>query len=327
MTFTRLSARMAAACAGALMLACAAPPAAAAYPERPIKLVVPFPPGGTSDSLARIVAKGVGERLGQTVIVDNKPGAGTVIGTEAVLREPPDGYNLIWATTPLAINDSLLDKLPYDTLRDIRPVATVAGVPLVLIVPAASPVHSLADLIARAKAAPGTLTYGSSGNGGSPHLAAEMLSSMADIKLVHIPYKGSAPSVLSVIAEQTDMAFDTLFLTLPQIQSGKARPLAQTGSARSSLLPDVPTMAEAGLPGYQAASWFMMAVRTGTPADIVERLNAATNAVLADPAVRQSLAEQGLQPMGGSPQDATDHLRNEIGKWGKIVRASGARAE
>jgi len=316
------------ACASALLLAATgAAPAAAAYPERPIKLVVPFPPGGTSDSLARVLAKGMSEKLGQPIIVDNRGGGGTVIGTEAVLRAPADGYTLMWATTPLAINDSLLPKLPYDTLKDVVPVVTVAQVPLVLIVPADSPLRTLADLIAKAKAQPGTLTYGSSGNGGSPHLATAMLSSMAEIDLVHIPYKGSAPSVLGLIAGQTDLAFDTLFLTLPQVQSGKARALAQSSDTRSPLLPDVPTVAEAGLKGYKATSWFMLAVRTGTPAEIVERLNKVANEVLADPDLRKDLARQGLQVAGGSIEEAGQHLRGEIEKWGKIVRASGAQAQ
>jgi len=316
------------ACASALLLAATgAAPAAAAYPERPIKLVVPFPPGGTSDSLARVLAKGMSEKLGQPIIVDNRGGGGTVIGTEAVLRAPADGYTLMWATTPLAINDSLLPKLPYDTLKDVVPVVTVAQVPLVLIVPADSPLRTLADLIAKAKAQPGTLTYGSSGNGGSPHLATAMLSSMAEIDLVHIPYKGSAPSVLGLIAGQTDLAFDTLFLTLPQVQSGKARALAQSSDTLSPLLPDVPTVAEAGLKGYKATSWFMLAVRTGTPAEIVERLNKVANEVLADPDLRKDLARQGLQVAGGSIEEAGQHLRGEIEKWGKIVRASGAQAQ
>jgi len=323
MTFKHL----AAACASVLLFVVGAAPARAAYPERLVKLVVPFPPGGTSDSLARVMAKGLSDKLGQPVIVDNRAGAGTVIGTEAVLRAPADGYNLIWATTPLAINDSLLPNLPYDTRQDIQPIVNVAQVPLVLIVPAESPLHTLADLIAQAKAAPGTLTYGSSGNGGSPHLASEMLSSMAGIKLIHVPYKGSSPSVMGVIAGQTDMAFDTLFLTLPLVQSGKARALAQTADTRSPLMPDVPTVAEAGLPGYKATSWFMLAARAGTPPDVIERLNAAVNQVLADPELRKTLAGQGLQVAGGSVQDATDHLRNEIDKWGRIVRDSGARAQ
>jgi len=315
-----------AACAVVAALAAAAP-AFAAYPDKPIRLVVPYPPGGSSDSVARLLAKGVGEKLGQPVIVENKGGAGTVIGTEAVLRAEPDGYTLLWTSTPFAINATLMPGLPYRPLREFEPVLMVAEVPLVLIVHPASPSRTLADLLARAKAEPGKLTYGSPGNGSSPQLATEMLGSRVGARFVHVPYKGSAPSVLGLIGGQTDLVFDTLFLTRPQVQAGKARALAQAGARRSPLMPDVPTVAESGLPGFEASSWFTVVARAGTPPDIVGTLNATFNQVLQQPEVRSYLSGQGVSILGGSPQDARAYLNNEIDKWGKAVRESGAKAE
>ncbi|MDM9559425.1 tripartite tricarboxylate transporter substrate binding protein [Bordetella petrii] len=294
------------------------------YPSRPIKLVVPFPPGGTSDTVARVLAKGMGERLGQSVIVYNQGGGGTIIGTEAVARSAPDGYTLLWMTTPFAINHTLFAKRPYDTFEDFIPVVDVISVPLVLIVPSNSPAKTLQDLIAMAKKAPGKVAYGSSGPGGSPHLATAMFASKAGLQLNHIPYKGSAPAVMDLVAGQTDFVIDTLFLTRPQIEAGKARALAQTGAARSPLLPDVPTMREAGLDDYEASSWLSLAAPAGTPETIVSRLNATANEVLQDDAVRRSLEDQGLVIAGGSPERARTHLRAEVERWGQAVRDSGA---
>ncbi|WP_407848628.1 tripartite tricarboxylate transporter substrate binding protein [Bordetella petrii] len=308
-----------------LLLAVPSPAALAdTYPSRPIKLVVPFPPGGTSDTVARVLAKGMGERLGQSVIVYNQGGGGTIIGTEAVARSAADGYTLLWMTTPFAINHTLFAKRPYDTFKDFVPVVDVISVPLVLIVPSNSPAKTLQDLIAMAKKAPGKVAYGSSGPGGSPHLATAMFASKAGLQLNHIPYKGSAPAVMDLVAGQTDFVIDTLFLTRPQIEAGKARALAQTGAARSPLLPDVPTMREAGLSDYEASSWLSLAAPAGTPEAIVSRLNATANEVLQDDAVRRSLEEQGLVIAGGSPERARTHLRAEVERWGQAVRDSGA---
>ncbi|OZI72630.1 Bug family tripartite tricarboxylate transporter substrate binding protein [Bordetella genomosp. 2] len=308
-----------------LFLAAQSPAALAdTYPSRPIKLVVPFPPGGTSDTVARVLAKGMGERLGQSVIVYNQGGGGTIIGTEAVARSAPDGYTLLWMTTPFAINHTLFAKRPYDTFEDFIPVVDVISVPLVLIVPSNSPAKTLQDLIAMAKKAPGKVAYGSSGPGGSPHLATAMFASKAGLQLNHIPYKGSAPAVMDLVAGQTDFVIDTLFLTRSQIEAGKARALAQTGAARSPLLPDVPTMREAGLDDYEASSWLSLAAPAGTPETIVSRLNATANEVLQDDAVRRSLEDQGLVIAGGSPERARTHLRAEVERWGQAVRDSGA---
>lgn len=298
-----------------------------AYPSRPVKIVVPFPPGGSSDTVARLLAKGMQDKLGQPVIVDNKGGAGTLIGTEIVAKSPADGYTLLWMTTPFAINESLRPNLPYDTFKDFTPVVTVVAMPLVMIVPPNSPANSVKDLVAMARKSPGKLSYGSSGTGGSPHLAMEMFKSAAGVYINHIPYKGSAPAVNDLIAGQTDVVVDTIFLTTPQVVGGKARALAQTGATRSSYLPDVPTMREAGIEGYEATSWLGLAAPGATPAAIVEKLNVAANEVLKSPAVREQLEKQGLTVIAGTPQDAARFLRTEVERWGKAVKTSGAKAD
>lgn len=298
-----------------------------AFPSRPVKIVVPFPPGGSSDSVARLLAKGMQEKLGQPIIVDNKGGAGTLIGTEIVAKSPADGYTLLWMTTPFAINESLRTNLPYDTFKDFTPVVTVVAMPLVMIVPPNSPAKSVKDLVEIAKKSPGKLSYGSSGTGGSPHLAMEMFKSAAGVFINHIPYKGSAPAVSDLIAGQTDVVIDTIFLTTPQVKGGKARALAQTGTERSSYLPDVPTMREAGIEGYEATSWLGLAAPGGTPAPVVDKLNAVANEVLKSPAVREQLEKQGLTVIAGTPQDAARFLRTEVERWGKAVKNSGAKPD
>ncbi len=298
-----------------------------AFPSRPIKIVVPFPPGGSSDSVARLLANGMKDKLGQPVIVENKAGAGTIIGTEAVARSPADGYTMLWMTTPFAINESLYKQRPYDTFKDFTPLIDVVSNPLVMIVNPKSPANTVKELIALAKKAPGKLSYGSSGNGGSPHLAMEMFKAAAGVDIKHIPYKGSAPAVTDLIGGQTDVVIDTLFLTAPQVTGGKARALAQTGPTRSKLLPDVPTMREAGLAGYEATSWLSLAVPAGTPAAIVSRLNAAANEALQTPAIRDQLVKQGMEVHGGTPDEAAQHLRAEVERWGKAIAASGAKAD
>ena len=297
------------------------------FPSRPIKIVVPFPPGGSSDQVARLLANGMKDKLGQPIIIENKAGAGTVIGAEAVAKSPADGYTLLWMTTPFAINASLVKSLPYDTFKDFTPVVDVVAMPLVMIVHPNSPAKSVADLVAMAKKAPGKLSYGSSGNGGSPHLAMEMFKSMAGVFVNHIPYRGSAPSVQDLIAGQTDVVIDTIFLTTPFVQAGKARALAQTGAQRSPYLPDVPTMREAGIAGYEATSWLSMAAPAGTPAAVVQKINAAANEVLKAPAMREQLTKQGMDIIAGTPDEAARRLRVEVDKWGKAVASSGAKSD
>ncbi|MEI7445602.1 MAG: tripartite tricarboxylate transporter substrate binding protein [Burkholderiales bacterium] len=304
-------------------------PAAAqeAWPSRPLKLVVPFPPGGTADAAARAIAAGLRERLGQPVVVDNRGGAGTLIGTDLVAKSAPDGYTLLWATTPFAINATMVEKPPYDTFRDFVPVLRGLSSPLVLVVPASSPARSVAEFVALAKRSPGRLVYGSSGNGGSPHLAMEMFKAQAGIFVSHLPYRGSGPALADLLGGQTDAMFDTVFLLTPQVQAGKVRALAQTGATRSPLLPDVPTMQEAGLAGYEATSWFSIAAPAGTPPAVIAKLNAAANEVLQSPPIRDGLAKQGLQVHGGTPEEAARHLRSEVERWGAAVKRSGAKPD
>ena len=297
------------------------------FPSHPIKIVVPFPPGGSSDSIARLLANGMKDQLGQPIIVDNKAGAGTVIGTEAVAKSPADGYTLLWMTTPFAINATLMKSLPYDTFKDFTPIVDVVEMPLVMIVPPSSPAKSVHDLVGMAKRAPGKLSYGSSGNGGSPHLATEMFKSMTGVSINHVPYRGSAPAVQDLLAGQTDVVLDTIFLTTPYVKSGNARALAQTGAKRSAYLPNVPTMREAGIAGYEATSWLSLAAPAGTPTGVIQKLNAAVNEVLKNQALREQITKQGMEIVAGTPEDAERHLRLEVEKWGSAVKTSGAKLD
>lgn len=308
-----------------LIAALASPWAAAAgqYPTKPIRVVVPYPPGGTSDNVARIVASGLSDKLGQPVVVENRGGAGTITGTGIVANSEPDGYTLLATSTPLAINESLYKSLPYRVPEDITPVSVMATVPLVMIVHPSSNAKTIQDLIKIIKEKPGTLTYGSSGNGGSPHLSMEMFLSEIGGKMIHVPYKGSAPAVLDLVGGQTDVVVDTLFLTQQQVSSDRARALAQLGSKRSALMPDVPTLQESGLDGFDVSSWFMLTAPGGTPAGILDRLNAAVDEVVKSDSVRQAFAKQGLEPVGGSRPAAQQFLKTQIERFGAAVKRSG----
>lgn len=295
------------------------------YPSRPVKIVVPFPPGGTTDAVARLLAGVVKDRLGQAVVIDNKAGGGTIIGTDSVAKSGADGYTLLWASTPFAVNETLhRGKLPYDTVKDFVSVADIVSIPLVLAVPPNSPATTVREFVELARKQPGKLSYGSSGNGGGPHLAMEMLKSSMGIYLSHIPYRGSAAALTDLMGGQTDAMFDTVFLVKPQAAAGKVRILAQTGNTRSIYLPGTPTMQEAGIAGYEATAWLKLVAPAGTPRAVVQKLNTAFNEALKMPAIRQSLVKQGLEIRGGSPQESALHLKGEIDKWGKAVKSSGA---
>ena len=301
---------------------------APAYPTRPIRLVVPFPPGGATDILARDVAQKLTEAWGQSVVVDNRPGAGGNIGAELVAKAAPDGYTLLMGTVGThAINASLYAKMPYDHIRDFAPVILVASVPNVLEVNPALPVNSVAELIAYAKANPGKLNFASSGNGTSIHLSGELFKVMAGVQMTHVPYKGSAPAVADLISGQVQLMFDNLPPSLPQIKAGKLRALAVTSSARAPALPDVPTVAEAGLPGFEASSWFGVLAPAGTPPAIVARLNAEIAKWLATPEAKERLSKQGADAAGGSPEDFVKHIAAETAKWSKVVKDSGAKID
>lgn len=315
-------------CMASLTLISAFAPALADnFPARPLKIVVPFPAGGGSDIVARLMAKGMQANLGQPVLIENKGGAGTVIGTEAVAKSPGDGYTMLWMATPFYINATLVKKLPYDTLKDLTPVVDIVSGPLALVVNPSSPWKTLEDLVSAAKQAPGKLSYGSSGSGGSPHIATEMLAVAAGAKFTHVPYRGSAPAMNDLLAGQTQFQLDTITLLKPHIDAGKLRALAITGKKRDASLPNVPTISESGYAGFEALSSMSLAVPSSTPPDIVKRLNAAAMHALADKETRESLNSRGWDIIGNSADEARQRLTTEIERWGKAVRASGASVE
>jgi len=312
----------------AFALAAIAGAQAPAYPTKPIRLVVPFPAGGATDILAREVAKHLTDAWGQSVVVDNRPGAGGNIGSELVAKAAPDGYTLEMGTVGThAINASLYSKMPYDHVKDFVPVILVAGVPNVLEVNPALPVNSVQELIAYAKANPGKLNFASSGSGTSIHLSGELFKVMAGVQMTHVPYKGSAPALQDLIGGQVQLMFDNLPPSLPQIKAGKLRALAVTSAARAPALPDTPTVAEAGLPGFEASSWFGVLAPAGTPPEIVNKLNAEIAKWLASPGAKEKLANVGANIAGGTPEDFARHIQAETTKWAKVVKESGAKVD
>jgi tripartite-type tricarboxylate transporter receptor subunit TctC len=301
---------------------------AASYPAKPIRLVVPFPAGGTTDILARAVAQKLSEAWGQQVIVDNRPGAGGNIGSDLVAKSAPDGYTLLMGTVGThAINPSLYAKMPYDHVKDFAPVILVAGVPNVLVVNPSLPVHSVQELIAYAKANPGKLNFASSGNGTSIHLSGELFKTMTGVQMTHIPYKGSAPALTDLVGGQVELMFDNLPSSLPFIKAGRLRALAVTSGTRAAALPDLPTLAESGLAGFEASSWFGVLAPAGTPRDIVAKLNGAIATWLASPEAREKLSSQGAIAAGGTPDAFARHIAAETVKWAKVVKASGAHVD
>jgi tripartite-type tricarboxylate transporter receptor subunit TctC len=313
---------------GMLLVAFAAGASAQAYPTKPIRLVVPFPAGGTTDILAREVAQRITEAWGQAVVVDNRPGAGGNIGSELVAKSLPDGYTLLMGTVGThAINPSLYAKMPYDQVKDFAPVILVAGVPNVLVVNPSLPVSSLQDLIAYAKANPGKLNFASSGSGTSIHLSGELFKVMTGADMTHVPYKGSAPALRDLMGGQVQLMFDNLPSSLALIKAGKLKALAVTSTTRAAALPDVPTVAEAGLPGFEASSWFGVLAPAGTPPAIVAKLNGEIAKWLATPEAKEKLLSQGATAAGGSPEDFARHIAVETAKWQKVVKASGAKAD
>ncbi len=299
-----------------------------AYPSQTIKLIVPYPPGGTTDFLGRLVAEQLRTGLGATVVVENKPGAATALGAEQVARAAPDGYTLLIATsTTLAINKALYRKLPYDPVRDFTPIALVAGVPFVLIVNPSLPAKTLPDFIAYAKANPG-LAYGSAGNGSPQHLGAEMLKAAAGIDIRHVSYRGSVPAMLDVIAGQIPFMVVDLQPALPQVRDGRLRALGVTTLTRAAAAPEIPTLAEAGLPGFELVAWQGVVAPAGVPRTIIDQLAAQIAKLTADPAMRDKLTTLALQPLTGSTPDSfAAYVKTEVDRWAVIVRNSGAELE
>jgi tripartite-type tricarboxylate transporter receptor subunit TctC len=314
--------------AASVLAAAAATAAAQPYPAKPIKMIVPFPPAGSTDISARAVAGKLGERLGQPVIIENKPGAGGNIGTDVAAKAAPDGYTLVVGTVGThAINQSLYSKMPYDNVRDFAPVILLSTTPNVLVTQPAFAANSVADVIRMAKARPGELTFASSGSGTSIHLSGELFNSMAGTRMQHIPYKGSAPMLIDLISGTVNLAFDNLSSSMVHIRAGKLKALATTGSARSPALPGVPTVAEAGLAGYDSTSWNAVYAPAGTPKEIVERLNRELRAILESPETRKYFAEQGAEAGGGTPAELAAFTRAETAKWQKVVKESGAKVD
>jgi tripartite-type tricarboxylate transporter receptor subunit TctC len=303
--------------------------AAQDYPgSKPIRLVVPFPAGGGTDIFARVIGNKLTETLKWVIIVDNKPGAGGNIGIDAVAKAPPDGYTIgLGQTSNLAINPTLYAKLPYDPLKDLVPIVLVADAPLVLVVPASSPYKTLGELIAAAKTKPGDISFGSPGNGTVAHLTGELLQTAAGIKFQHIPYKGSAQAMTDLMGGQVQVYMSSVPTALSQIKAGKLRPLAVSSTKRVATLPDVPTIAEAGYKGFDANTWFGLVAPKGTPAAIVDKINAEVNKVLSSSDVKEKFAAEGGGPMGGSSQEFAALLKADHAKWGKVVKDSGAKVD
>lgn len=300
---------------------------AQSYPAKPIKIVVPYPPGGFNDTLGRTFAAKFAEEWGQPAIVENKPGANTLIGSDYVAKAAPDGYTLLIVAFPFAVTPSLIKNMPYDTVKDFAPVALAAQSPNLLVVNPSLPAKTVAELVAMAKAKPDSLSYASTGNGSSNHISMELFKSLAGVRIVHIPYKGSAPAVTDLLGGQVHVMFDNAPNVLHQVKAGRLRGLAQTGATRSSIAPDLPTVAEAGVPGYELTVWFGLVAPAGTPREVIQKLNAEVLKILAMPDVRERFLSQGVEPLGSTPEQFGDHIKAQMAKWGKVVRDAGVQAE
>jgi tripartite-type tricarboxylate transporter receptor subunit TctC len=314
------------------VLACAVAIAAGSalaqdYPSRPVRMVVPFPPGGSSDSVSRIVAQKLTEGTGQPFIVEPRPGAGGNIGTAAVAKSAADGYTVLFTAGSFAINTSLYRKLPYDPVKDFEPVVHVCTFNGILVVHASVAATSVRELIALAGGKPGSINFASAGSGTVPHLAGELFKSMARVEMTHIPYKGSGPALTDLLGGQVQVMFANMPGTLQHVRAGKLRVLAVTNARRSSVLPDTPTIAEAALPGYEAANWFGVFAPAGTPREIVTKLNSAFAKALKTPEVASHLGNEGADVIGGSPEQFRAFVQSEIAKWAPVVKASGAQVD
>jgi tripartite-type tricarboxylate transporter receptor subunit TctC len=320
--FSRRGAAALAACCLAL-LALPLPAARAAYPERPIRLIVPFPPGGGTDLVARQLAEGMTQNLGQTVVVENRGGGSTIIGTEAVAKAQPDGYTLLLATFAHAVNPALHRKLPYATFDAFAPVALIGRSPNVLVVSPKAPFKTVQELLAYARSHPGKLTFGSYGNGTSAHLAGEMFKSLAQVNMVHVPYRGSGPALTDLMGGQIDTMFSTVSSVSQLVKNGQLRALAVTSAQRSPSHPEWPTVAESGVPGYVVESWYGVYAPAGTPPDTIARLNAALKVAVQSPNFRRNVEEEGLVLDVGDPKQLDTFVRSEADRWAKIIKDAG----
>ena len=311
--------------AAALTLASMGSALADGYPSKAITMIVPFSAGGTTDILARIVGQALGQEMGETIIIENKPGAGGNIGAQQAARSKADGYTLFMGTVGThAINQSLYKKLPYDPVKDFAPLSRVANVPNLLVAHPSRPYKTVQEMIAFAKANPGDVTYGSPGSGASPHVSGALFQSMTGAEITHIPYKGSAPAISDLLGNQIAVMFDNMPSAIQHVRSGKLRPIAVTSAQRSPELPDVPTIAEAGVPGYEAMSWFGLWAVAGTPKPVLDKLHTSLAKVLKEPAVVKKIADQGGSITIDTPAQFEAFIQNEAAKWGKVVKESGA---
>lgn len=312
----------------AALLACAGNACAQVWPAKPLRLIVPYPPGGSADILARAIGQKLADGLGQPVAIDNRPGAGTAIGAEAAAKSPPDGYTIMLGTVSShAINPALNPALKYDPLKDFAPVSLVASIPFVLLVHPSLPARSVQELIALARAKPGALNFSSAGTGTSNHLAGELLKSLTGTFMVHIPYKGSAPALTDLLAGQVNLMFDLVLTAQPHVKSGAARALAVTGRERSAALPGVPSVAESGIPGYEVSAWFGLFAPAGTAAAIINTLNAQTVRTMGLADLRDRLASQGAEAVTNTPEEFAAYVKEELGKWTRVVKTAGIKAD
>jgi len=320
--------------AGCLAVASLAPngalaqDAAADYPRKPVRIIVPAAPGGGADIIARLIGQQLGKSLGQTFLVDNRPGAANIVGTEIVAKAQPDGYTLIVNTAgPMSINPLLYAKLPYDAMKDFAPITNVADTAFVLVVNPAVAAKSVAELIALAKAKPGQLAYASWGRGSANHLGTELFMMVTQVKLLHVPYKGSGAAMPDVIAGNVPIFFDTIASAVPQIRAGRLRPLGVSSLKRSPAIPEVPTIAESGLDGFEAGSWFGFFAPAKTPREIVTKLHGEIVKAMKPPEVQERLATLGLDPVGNTPAQFSEQIRRDLAKWSKVVKAAGIQPE
>jgi tripartite-type tricarboxylate transporter receptor subunit TctC len=312
-------------CASAPAAQAAAPPSA--YPTKSIRIIVPQSAGGSTDLAARVVTQRLGEALGQPIVVDNRPGAGSLNGTETVAKAPPDGYTLLAVAASFTINPSLHERLPFDPVRDFAPITRFAALPHVLVVHPSLPAKSVKELIALAKAKPGELNYASSGVATSTHLAAELFKHMTGTDMVQVPFKGGAPGVVGLLSGQVQLYFATISTALPHVKAGKIRALAVTTAKRSIVAPEYPTIAEAGVSGYEHASWIGLLAPARTPPAVIAKLNAESVIVVAIPEVKALLLRDGLEPVGDTPQEFAAVVKQEVSKWMKVVKAAGIKAQ
>ncbi|HET6493057.1 MAG TPA: tripartite tricarboxylate transporter substrate binding protein [Burkholderiales bacterium] len=301
--------------------------AAAQYPSRPIRIIVPQSPGASTDLTARLIGQKLSESFKQPVVVDNRPGAGTTHGTDMVVRATPDGYTLLVVASSISINPSIYKKLPYDTLRDLAPVTQLSAFPNMLVVHPSVPVKTVQDLLALAKAKPGQLNYASAGTGTGTHLSAELFKNMTGADMVHVPYKGGGPAVTALIGGQVQLMFGTTVTLLPHVRAGKLRPVAVTTAKRSPAAPDLPTIAESGVPGFDHGPWNGLFTTARTPAPVIARINGEVVKILLSPEVKGVLNKEGAEPVGNTPEQFASVMRSEIAKWAKVIKVAGIKAD